>query len=159
MTQGKGASGLMPKRDKQRPPIDHLREPPAGLTELVKDGEAQRPTSHVVAPSRSRRWIWLVALATTGVLVLGIVASLSGSDSEQAGESPQARSNVAEEPLGSDRHLENQGARMRAEAGAVDGSDRHLENQGARMRAEAGAVDGSDRHLENQATRAAPGAI
>jgi len=132
MTQGKDASGLMPLRDQHRPPIDHLRAPPAGLTDLVKDGKAQRPTSHVVAPSRSRRWIWLVALATTGVLVLGIVASLSGSDSEQAGGSPQARSNVAEEPLGSDRHLENQGAWMRAAAGAVNGSDRYAENRALR---------------------------
>jgi len=99
-----------------------------------------------------------VALATTGVLVLGIAASLSGSDSEQAGGSPQAQSNVAEEPLASDRHLENQGAWMRAEAGAVNGSDRHLENQGAWMRAEAGAVNGSDRYAENRALRDAAGA-
>lgn len=73
-----------------------------------------------------------MALATTGVLVLGIAASLSGSDSEQAGGSPQAQSNVAEEPLGSDRHLENRGAWMRAEAGAVNGSDRYAENRALR---------------------------
>jgi hypothetical protein len=157
MTQRKSASGLLPERNQQRPPIDHLTAPQAGLTDFAKDGEAQ-PIPHVVALSRNRRWMWLVALAMTGMLALGIVASLSGSDAEQAGGLPQARSNAAEETLGSDRHLENQGARMRAEVGSVLGSDRHLESQATRMRAEAGTVSGGDRHLENQAMRAAAGA-
>lgn len=125
MTQRKGATGVMPEHDLQRPPIDHLRTP-ADLTGLAKDLNAKPSASQVVTPTRHRRTVWVAALATAAVLVLGAVASLGGSDAEQAGGSPRARSNAAEEPLGSDRHLENQA--RRAEEGAAHGRNLHREN-------------------------------
>lgn len=147
MEQPKSGSGVLPEREQQPQSTDRPKAPPAGTTHLVIDGNAKPPASRVVAPSRRRRTIWLAGLATTAVLVLGTVASLGGSDAEQGDGSPRAWSNAAEGPIGSDRHLENLDARMRADGGAVGGSDRHLENQA--RRAGAAAAHGRVLHREN----------
>jgi hypothetical protein len=165
MTQRQGGTSVLPNRD--------------DVDQPVVLGGTEEGAARVAEPRRNRLSPWLLVVAAAALIALGIAAALTGANPEPVSVAPQERSNALVEPLGSDQHLSNQAARVRAE-GTVIGSDQHLSNQAARIndggvkalpymyaagdpsnnaatkhRFQAPQAAGSDRHLENQAAKLA----
>ena len=117
MTEQRGSQGVLPERDQQTQPADHSPAQPT-TTDLRGEETTKKLGTH------GRPVLWLLGLVFLGAILV-IAVALTGSDS---GLGPTAGA----EPLGSDRHLENQAARARLQLRRAYGSDRHLENQAAR---------------------------